>query len=355
MRTFDSAANDPANGDPNGKPFSPEKAGMSRRDFLKVTVAAAIATATGTLALAADAKNEIPRRKLGRTGAEVSIVGLGGFHIGRPSEPDGIRVVRTAIDNGVNFLDNCWDYHAGDSEFRMGKALRDGYRDRAFLMTKIDGRTRQAAQQQIDESLRRLQTDHVDLLQLHEVIRMDDGDRVFGPGGAIEALVESQKAGKTRFLGFTGHKSPDVHLKMIESATAHNFRFDAVQMPLNVMDANFDSFEKKVVPVLVQQQIGVLGMKPLCFGAVLESQTATATECLHYAMNLPTSTVITGCESMTILQQALDAARSFRPLTPDQISALLAKTATVARTGQYEPYKTSHRFDGTYWRPEWLG
>ncbi|MGD1020243.1 MAG: aldo/keto reductase [Verrucomicrobiia bacterium] len=355
MRISDSAANDPSDAGVNPKPSPLEHPGISRRDFLKVTVAAAVATATGTLALAADSKNEVPRRKLGRTGAEVSIVGLGGFHIGRPSESDGIRLVRTALDNGVNFLDNSWDYHAGDSEVRMGKALRDGYRDRAFLMTKIDGRTRQAAQKQIDESLRRLQTDHLDLLQIHEIGSPDDPDRVFGPGGAIEALVESQKAGKTRFLGFTGHKSPDVHLKMLDAATAHNFRFDAVQMPLNVMDANFNSFEKKVVPVLVQQQTGVLGMKPLCFGAVLESQTATAIECLHYAMNLPTSTVITGCESMAILQQALDAARSFRPLTPDQVSALLAKTATVARTGQYEPYKTSHRFDGTYWRPEWLG
>jgi predicted aldo/keto reductase-like oxidoreductase len=236
----------------------------------------------------------------------------------------------------------------------MGKALRDGYRERAFLMTKIDGRTREAAQRQINESLRRLQTDHLDLLQLHEIGQLDEGDHVFGPGGAIEALVASKRAGKTRFLGFTGHKNPDIHLKMLETAAANNFRFDTVQMPLSVMDAHFESFEQKVLPVLVQQQIGVLGMKPLCFGAALQSQTATAVECLHYAMNLPTSTVITGCESLTILQQALDAARSFRPMAPDQVSALLAKTAEVARSGQYEPYKTSHRFDGTYYSPQWL-
>jgi aryl-alcohol dehydrogenase-like predicted oxidoreductase len=354
MRKVDSATNGPSDPDPNPSPFSPKFPGISRRDFLKVTISAAVATATSGLALAADAKNEIPRRKLGRTGETVSLVGLGGFHIGRPREADGIRIVRTAIDNGVNFLDNCWDYHAGESEVRMGKALRDGYRDRAFLMTKVDSRTRDGVQKQIDESLRRLQTDHLDLLQLHEIGAMDDGDRVFGPGGAIEALVASQKAGKTRFLGFTGHKSPDIHLKMLATAASHNFRFDAVQMPLSVMDAHYNSFEKDVLPVLVQQQIGVLGMKSLCFGAALETRTATAVECLHYAMSLPTSTVITGCESLTVLQQAIDAARSFQPMTPERVSALLARTAAVGSTGQCEPYKTSHRFDGNYYSPQWL-
>jgi len=354
MKKVDSAANSPSDPAPNPQTFPLEVPGISRRDFFKVAISAAVATATTGLALAADAKNEIPHRKLGRTGETVSIVGLGGFHIGRPNEAEGIRIVRTAIDSGVNFLDNCWDYHAGESEVRMGKALRDGYRDRAFLMTKIDSRTRDGAQKQIDESLRRLQTDHLDLLQLHEVGAMDDGDHVFGPGGAIEALVASQQAGKTRFLGFTGHKSPDIHLNMLATAAAHNFRFDTVQMPLSVMDAHYVSFEKNVLPVLVQQQIGVLGMKSMCFGAALQSRTATAVECLHYAMNLPTSTVITGCESLTILQQALDAARSFQPMTPDQVSALLAKTAAVGATGQCEPFKTSHRFDGNYYSPQWL-
>lgn len=354
MKKSTPAASDPSNAGTNPNHFPLEKSGITRRDFLKVTMAAAVATATSGLALAVDAKNEIPRRKLGRAGVEVSIVGLGGAHLGRPSEADAIRIVRTAIDNGINFLDNCWDYHGGDCEVRMGKALRDGYRDRAFLMTKIDSRSREGAQKQIDESLRRLQTDHLDLLQLHEVGSMDDGDHVFGPGGAIEALVVSQKAGKTRFLGFTGHKSPDIHLKMLATAAAHNFRFDTVQMPLSVMDAHYNSFEKSVLPVLVQQQIGVLGMKSMCFGVALETHTATAIECLHYAMNLPTSTVITGCESLTVLQQALDAARSFQPMTPDQVSTLLAKTAAVGTTGQCEPYKTSHRFDGNYYSPQWL-
>ena len=200
-----------------------------------------------------------------------------------------------------------------------------------------------------------MQVDHVDLIQIHEVGLADDGDRVFGTGGAIEALLDAKKAGKTRFIGFTGHKNPDLHLKMLETAAAHNFRFDTVQMPLSVMDAHFHSFEKTVLPVLVQQQIGVLGMKSLRFGAALQSQTATAVECLHYAMNLPTSTAITGCDSMAILQQAIDAARSFRPMTADQVSALLAKTADAASTGQYEPFKTSHMFHTTFYHPEWLG
>lgn len=354
MKRFNPAASGSSNGDVNPTPSLPKVPGISRRDFLKVTLSAAVTTATTGLALAANSKTDIPRRKLGRTGEMVSIVGLGGAHLGRPSEADAIRIVRAAIDSGINFLDNCWDYHAGECEVRMGKALRDGYRDHAFLMTKIDSRTHDGAQKQINESLHRLQTDHLDLLQLHEVGSMDDAEHVFGPGGAIEALVASQKAGKTRFLGFTGHKSPDIHLNMLATAAAHNFRFDTVQMPLSVMDAHYVSFEKNVLPVLVQQQIGVLGMKSLCFGAALETHTATAVECLHYAMNLPTSTVITGCESLTILQQAIDAARSFQPMTPDQVSALLAKTASVGSTGQCEPFKTSHRFDGNYYSPQWL-
>ncbi|HTS18302.1 MAG TPA: aldo/keto reductase [Verrucomicrobiae bacterium] len=350
MKTTDPAAN------PGPHSVHQRPDDITRREFLKTAAATAAAIATGGFAFAtADSKTEIPRRKLGRTGVEVSIVGLGGAHLGRPNEADSIRIIRTALDNGINFLDNSWDYHAGDCELRMGKALRDGYRDRAFLMTKIDGRTRKAAAAQFDESLQRLQVDHVDLIQIHEIGRPDDADRVFAPGGAIEALLDAKKAGKTRFIGFTGHKSPDIHLNMIGTAAAHNFHFDTVQMPLSVMDAHFQSFEKKVLPVLVQQQIGVLGMKSMCFGAALESNTVTAVECLHYAMNLPTSTVITGCDSMTILQQAIDAARSFRPMTADEVSAVLAKTAEAASTGKYEPFKTSHKFDGTFYRPDWLG
>src|SRR6202035_4495876 len=299
---------------------------------------------------------EVPYRTLGRTGEKVSMVGLGGAHIGQQADERlSIRIIRTALDRGVNFLDNCWDYNDGQSEIRMGKALKDGYRQKAFLMTKIDGRTRQAAAQQIDESLARLQTDHLDLLQLHEVIRMDDPDRAFAPGGALEALLAARQAGKARYLGFTGHKSPDIHLHMLETAAAHGFTFDTVQMPLNVMDAHFDSFEKKVLPVAEKRGMGILGMKPMGDHVILTSKAVTAEECLHYAMNLPTSVVITGCDSIPILEQAIQAAKSFRPLAAGQVAALLAKTAEPAKNGRYELYKTSHRFDSTVAHPEWLG
>jgi uncharacterized protein len=328
-----------------------------RRRLLEVATGASILGSVGSYSRAADVKGEVPRRRLGHTGEMVSMVGLGGYHLVRPELPEAesIRIVRTAMDNGLNFLDNCWDYNAGQSEVRMGKALRDGYRQRAFLMTKIDGRDMKTAARQIDESLRRLGTDHVDLLQFHEVIRMNDPDRIFADGGAMQAALEAKKAGKIRYIGFTGHKSPDVHLKMLATAASHQFRFDAVQMPLNVMDAHFDSFEKKVLPVLVKSDIGVLGMKPMGDHIILESKTVTPMECLDYAMNLPTSVVITGCDSMRILEQALLAARSFRPMKSGEIEALLAKTAQAAQNGKYEHYKTTHTFDGTYQNPEWLG
>ena len=300
---------------------------------------------------------EIPRRRLGHTEEMVSMIGLGGYHLVRPdlAEAESIRIVRAAVDQGVNFLDNCWDYNGGQSELRMGKALRDGYRQRAFLMTKIDGRDKNTATQQIEESLRRLETSHIDLLQFHEVIRMDDPDRIFAAGGAMEAVLEAKKAGKLRYIGFTGHKSPAVHLKMLATAESHQFRFDTVQMPLNVMDAQYDSFEKNVLPVLVKNDIGVLGMKPMGDHIILDSKTASPVECLHYAMNLPTSVVITGCDSMRILDQAVSAARSFRPMNRAEVEALLTKTAQAAQAGKYEQYKTTHTFDGTYQNPQWLG
>jgi aryl-alcohol dehydrogenase-like predicted oxidoreductase len=286
----------------------------------------------------------------------VSLVGLGGYHLGKQADPqESIRIIRTALDEGINFLDNCWDYNGGESEIRMGNALRDGYRQKAFLMSKIDGRTKAAAISQINESLRRLQTDRIDLLQFHEVIRDTDPDRIFGQGGALQAVLEAQKAGKIRYIGFTGHKSPDIHLQMLATASKHGFTFDAVQMPLNVMDAHYNSFEKKVLPVLLKNDIGVLGMKPMGDHFILESKTATAVECLHYAMNLPTSVVITGCDSLPILEQALQAVRSFHPLDSSQLAALLAKTTQAAEAGQFELYKTSHHFDGTYANPQWLG
>jgi len=298
----------------------------------------------------------VPYRLLGRTGEKVSAIGLGGFHIGlSPDDQEGIRLIRSAIDHGINFMDNSWDYHDGGSELRMGKALRDGYRDKVFLMTKIDGRTKSVAADQIDESLKRLQTDHIDLLQLHEVIRLEDPDRAFAANGAIEAMQEARQAGKIRYIGFTGHKDPSVHLRMLETARKHQFRFDTVQMPLNVMDAHFRSFQQLVVPELVKEGIGVLGMKPLGSGAILKSNTASAIECLHYAMSLPTSVVITGVDKQKILDQALEAARTFKPMSQSEVASLLARTAEAAANGDFEKFKTSSAFDATAHHPEWLG
>jgi predicted aldo/keto reductase-like oxidoreductase len=300
---------------------------------------------------------QVPTRTLGRTGQKVSVLGLGGSHIGKPKveENEAIRLMRQAIDRGLTFMDNSWDYNDGQSEMRMGKALRDGYRQKAFLMTKIDGRTKEEAAKQIDESLRRLQTDHVDLLQHHEVIRFDDPDRIFAEGGAMEAFLEAKKAGKLRFIGFTGHKDPHVHLYMLSVAKAHGFQFDTVQMPLNVMDAHFRSFEKMVLPELVKQNIGVLGMKSMGSGVILKSQTATAEECLQYALHLPTSVVITGIDSQQILDQAVQTAAAFRPMSQQQVSSILSKTAKAAGAGMFELFKTTQHFDSTAQHPEWLG
>ncbi|PYX95692.1 MAG: aldo/keto reductase [Acidobacteria bacterium] len=340
----------------NGTKYGLEKI-SAEGEFLGKSLATTLAiTMSKKKSWAAQTKGEMPRRTLGHTGEKVSIVGLGGYHIGMQSdEQESIRIIRTALDDGINFLDNCWDYNGGQSEIRMGKALRDGYRQKAFLMTKIDGQTSKAAAQQIEESLRRLQTDHIDLLQFHEVIRDTDPERIFGAQGGMEAALAARKAGKIRYIGFTGHKSPDIHLKMLKTAFEHQFTFDTVQMPLNVMDAHFNSFEKKVLPVLVEHKIGVLGMKSMGDHLILESKTVTPIECLQYAMNLPTSVVITGCDSLQILEQALNAARSFRPMDQAQVASLLAKTAKVAQNGQFELYKTSHQFDGTYHNPQWLG
>ncbi len=340
---------------------------INRRDFLYTAsisgLAAGLAASEGFLSpLFAATPQQTTRngdmiyRTLGRTKEKVSAIGLGGHHIGRQKdEQESIKIIRSAIDRGINFMDNCWDYHNGGSEIRMGKALKDGYRQKVFLMTKIDGRTKESAAKQIDESLKRLQTDRIDLMQFHEVIRLEDPDRIFAPAGAAEAVLEAQKAGKVRYIGFTGHKDPLVHLRMLEVAAQNNFHFDTVQMPLNVMDAHFRSFERAVLPKLVQNQIGVLGMKSMGDQIILKSNTVKPIECLHYAMNLPTSTVITGIDSMEILNQAFEAARTFKPMSQEQTAALLAKTAKVAAKGEYELFKTSSQFDGTAKNPEWLG
>ena len=299
----------------------------------------------------------IPYRELGRTGERVSAIGLGGWHLALPhvGEQLALRIVRRAIDEGITFLDNSWDYNGGASERRMGKALRGGYREKVFLMTKIDGRSRREAVRQLDQSLRRLRTDRIDLVQHHEVLRFDDPHRIFEDDGAHAALVAARKAGKIRYIGFTGHKDPRVHLHMLEVAREHGFTFDTVQMPLNVMDSHYRSFEKLVLPELVRQRIGVLGMKSLANGLILRSKKVTAVECLHYALNLPTSVVITGCDSMKILEQALEAARTFRPLSRTAVRALLARTRRPAATGEFELFKTTSIFDATAEHPEWLG
>ena len=290
-------------------------------------------------------------RTLGKTGERVSALGLGGAHAGRPQDPaDTTRIIRTAIDSGVTFMDNCWDYQNGEAEVRMGAALRDGYRERVFLMTKIDAHYAEVAAEQIDQCLSRLQTDHLDLVQVHEVIRMDDPEKVFAPGGTMEALIAARQAGKIRYIGFTGHKDPAIHLKMVNMG----FDWDTVQMPLNCVDTHHRSFEQLVLPTLVERNIGVLGMKPLAAGDAVKSGTATAQECLTYALSLPTSVVITGCDTLEILDQALRVWRDFTPMSPEEMSALRARTAASATGGNLEGYKVSDRFDGTVKNPHWL-
>ena len=336
---------------------------MDRREFFRrltaLGIVAGAARFSGRLAppgWAAQEKGQMPYRQLGRTGEKVSLIGVGGHHLGLiEDEKESLRVIRTAIDNGVNFMDNSWSYHNGQSEIRMGKALKDGYRQKVFLMTKVDGRTGEAAAKQLDESLRRLQVDTVDLLQFHEIIRMSDPERIFAPGGAYEAMVKAQKAGKFRYLGFTGHKSPEIHLKMLETCLANDFTPATVQMPLNVMDAHYESFQKRVLPELLKHNIGPLAMKPMGSPYILKSQTVTPMECLHYDMNLPVDVVITGIDSMPILEQALTAARTFKPLSENEVAALLAKTAPAAAQGEYELYKTTNTFDSTKRHPERLG
>ena len=352
----------------------------SRREFLRNTSALAAAGLAGSrtpasgaepreAALTQSASFETPPtirrgdmlyRKLGSTGAEVSLIGVGGFHVGQQKTADeSIRIIRTAIDRGITFLDNSWDYHDGESERRMGRALRDGYRDKVFLMTKIDGRTRESAAKQIDESLQRLQTDHVDLMQFHEVIQLDAPDRIFSDGGAWQAMQNAKQAGKVRHIGFTGHKDPVVHLRMLDAAQEHGIRFDTVQMPVNVMDAHFRSFTYQVLPRLVRERIGPLAMKP--FGSpfivqeVLRSGVATPIELLHYVMSLPVSVVITGIDSLKILDQALEAARTFKPLSESERQSIAARVQEAARHGKFERYKTTAVFDSTANHPAWLG
>ena len=300
---------------------------------------------------------DVPSRILGRTGEQVSAIGLGGWHLGFPSlrEDECVRIIRTAIEAGMTFLDNSWDYFDGASEKRMGRALRDGYRSRVFLMTKVNGRSRKEAARQLDESLRRLKVEMIDLVQHHEVIRFEDPHRIFDDQGAQRALEDARTAGKIRYIGFTGHKDPEIHLHTLRVARDHGVRFDTVQMPLNLMDVHYRSFERHVLPELVKEEIGVLGMKPLANGMILRAGIVSATECLHYALALPTAVVITGIETMERLEQALDAARSFKALDEHQMDALRRRTARDGARGAFELFKTSSIYDGTAQHPEQLG
>ena len=327
-----------------------------------VDVANSTPVPPGTLATPSSTRRgEMPYRALGTTGEEVSIIGMGGFHIGKPdTDAEGIKLIHSGIDRGINFMDNSWDYNNGNSELRMGKALSvGGYRQKVFLMTKIDGRNRSSFNSQLEQSLARLQVDHVDLIQFHEILRMEDPDRIFAKDGALEAAVAAKQAGKVRFIGFTGHKDPIVHRRMLEVADSHGFRFDTVQMPVNVMDAHFRSFTQTVVPLLVQRRIGILGMKTFgdhfILDRVLAEKLSTPIEMLHYSMTMPVSVVITGIDRMEILDQALEAARTFQPLTSAQIETLLAKTQVAAASGSTELFKTTPHFDSTAMHPEYLG
>jgi len=338
---------------------------MERRDFLKTATAAGVSVAIPTTAQTSQRTATLVKRpespdmiyrELGTTGERVSAIGMGGYHIGKHKDSaESIQLIHSGIDRGITFMDNCWDYNDGISEVRMGQALRNGYRQQVFLMTKMDGRTADEYNRQLEQSLGRLQTDMIDLVQFHEIIRMEDPDRIFAPGGAIEAAVAAQKAGKIRYIGFTGHKDPAVHLRMLETAQKHNFHFDTVQMPINVMDAHFRSFTKEVMPVALKQGIGILAMKTFGDPYILKSNTVQPIEALHYGLTQPVSVVITGIDNTQTLDQAIEATRTFKPLDQAQINSLLARTATAAAEGKFELFKTTSHYDGTAQNPKWLG
>jgi aryl-alcohol dehydrogenase-like predicted oxidoreductase len=306
-----------------------------------------------------DLRGEMLYRKFGRTNEMISVIGMGGFHIGKSvlTDNQSVKLIHGAIDRGITFMDNCWDYNGGRSELRMGVALeQEGYRNKVFLMTKIDGRTKKEAAQQIDTSLKRMRTDHIDLVQHHEILRFDDPDRVFAEGGAMEAFTEAKAAGKLRYIGFTGHKDPRIHLQMLSVAEEQGFRFDSVQMPLNVMDAHFRSFGHLVLPYLVEHGIAVLGMKTFGDGVILKADAPiNPIEYLHFGLNLPTTVVITGIESQRDLDQAFEAVRSFKPMAKPQVAELLSRSRPYAMQGKYELFKTSSTFDGTAKNNKWLG
>jgi len=327
-----------------------------RRRLLKAGLVAAGTIAAAPLAQtsaspAEASPDEIPLRPLGRTGERVSILGLGGYHLGTlATVDDAVRLVHEAIDAGVRFYDNAWEYHDGRSEEWLGRAL-EGRRDRVFLMTKVctHGRDRNIALQQLEESLRRLRTDHLDLWQVHEVIYENDPELHFAKGGVIEALDQAKKDGKVRFVGFTGHKSPSIHLKML----AHDYAFDTVQMPLNCFDATYRSFEQQVLPELQRRGIATLGMKSLGGdGQPILHGVVGAEEALRYAMSLPVATTISGIDSLAVLRQNVAVARGFVPMPAAEMQALRQRCAPLAADGHLELFKSTKRYDGAVGRAE---
>ena len=288
----------------------------------------------------------IPTRPFGRTGEQVSLLGLGGAHIGNPSAAEGIRIVHAAIDAGVTFLDNAWEYNRRESERRMGTALAQGdYRARAFLMTKDCAHDRVAAHSMVklEESLRALQTDYLDLWQIHEVVWEEDPDRIFAPGGSAEALLQAKAQGKVRYIGFTGHMHPDIHRRML----TQGFPWDAVQMPLNVLDAHYASFEREIVPLCQAQGIAIIGMKSNAGGHLDDTGLdVTPEEALRYAMSLPVATVVSGMDSLDVLRKNIAVADGFVPLGEDERAALLARSAPYAEGAVAEPFKSTRTFEG---------
>ena len=344
---------------------------MERRDFLKSAAATGVIAAAPVAGVAQAGKTsdrtpvkrpEAPGmlyRELGTTGERVSAIGMGGYHLDKDGlipAADAIRLARSAIDSGITFMDNCWDYNDGISEVRLGQALKDGYRQKVFLMTKLDARTAKDYDKQLEQSLGRLNTDVIDLVQFHEILRFEDPDRIFADDGAIHAAMAARAAGKIRYIGFTGHKNPQIHLQMFEVAALHGFKFDTVQMPVNVFDAHFRSFTNDVIPVALKAGTGVLAMKTFGDGWLLKTKTFQPAEALHYGLSVPgVSVVITGIDKPEILEQALTATRNFTPMTAAQKSDLLGRTKEVAMSGKFEPFKTSNIFDGTAQNPKWLG
>jgi len=288
---------------------------------------------------------ELPARTLGRTGQKVSILGLGGHHVGQIQDDDeAIRLVRMAVDMGVTFMDCAWEYHRGRSEMLLGRALQDGYRQQVFLMTKHHGRDRKTAMQHLEDSLRRFRTEVIDLWQFHEIIYEDDPDMIFARDGGIEAAEEARKQGKIRYVGFTGHKDPAIFRKML----SYDYAWDAVQMPINVLDAHFRSFQKEILPLLLERNIGAIGMKSLGSGHVLESGVVGPRQALRYAWSQPVATVVCGMTSREQLEENVRAAREFKPLSKQEEAELLEKARPAARDGVFEPFKTTAQFDGVF-------